>query len=136
MTEFCYPVRVYYEDTDFAQVVYHANYLKFMERARTEWIREFGVEQDEMIAGGHIFAVSNLQISYLKAARFNDQLLVVSRITHCGFASFSFHQQVCHADDRDTVFVDAEVKVVSTTFPEMKPCGIPRSLREEIKRVI
>ncbi len=136
MTEFCFPVRVYYEDTDFAQVVYHANYLKFMERARTEWIRQWGVEQDQMMAAGKIFAVTNLQINYLQAARYNDQLIVVSRIIKCGFASFTFFQQICDAQDRHQVYVEAEVKVVSTTFPEMKPCRITNTLREEIKRVI
>ncbi|MEJ1469461.1 MAG: YbgC/FadM family acyl-CoA thioesterase, partial [Candidatus Sedimenticola sp. (ex Thyasira tokunagai)] len=77
MMEFIWPVRVYYEDTDSGGVVYYANYLKFMERARTEWLRQLGFEQDELLEKeGILFAVRRVAVDYLRPARFNDELLV------------------------------------------------------------
>ena len=78
---FVWPVRVYYEDTDSGGVVYYANYLKFMERARTEWLRARGFEQDVLL-GEHrlMFAVRSLSVDYHRPARFNDLLAVLSRL--------------------------------------------------------
>ncbi|MDH5370471.1 MAG: YbgC/FadM family acyl-CoA thioesterase, partial [Gammaproteobacteria bacterium] len=74
---FLWPVRIYYEDTDSGGVVYYANYLKFMERARTEWLRSKGFEQDELIAKENvIFAVRSVQADYLLPARFNEEIVV------------------------------------------------------------
>jgi len=74
--------RVYYEDTDSGGVVYYANYLKFMERARTEWLRSLGFEQDELLKRDNIlFAVRSISLDYLKPARFNDRLLVSAGIS-------------------------------------------------------
>ena len=76
---FQWPVRVYYEDTDSGGVVYYANYLRFMERARTEWMRELGFEQDVLIREeGVIFAVRSAKVDYLRPALFNDELNVVT----------------------------------------------------------
>jgi len=74
---FEWPVRVYYEDTDAGGVVYHAQYLKYMERARTEWLRAAGVEQDALLAEqGVVFAVTRIDLRYLRPARFNEALMV------------------------------------------------------------
>ncbi len=82
--EFIWPVRVYYEDTDSGGVVYHSNYLNFMEWARTEWLRALGLEQDEIINKyGIVFVVSSLSINYLKPALFNDALQVRSSVKKC-----------------------------------------------------
>ena len=87
--EFLWLVRVYYEDTDSGGVVYYANYLKFMERARTEMLRSYGFEQDQLIeTQGIIFAVHSLSVQYKKPAVFNDELMVKTTISDCGRASF------------------------------------------------
>jgi len=76
-SSFLWPIRVYYEDTDCGGVVYHSNYLKFMEQARTEWLRNLGLEQDVLIEKyGVIFAVKSLSIDYIKPALFNQKLKV------------------------------------------------------------
>ena len=94
-TEFRWPVRVYYEDTDNGGVVYYANYLKFMERARTEWLRSLGLEQDQLIREqGIIFAVTSVQVDYLKPALFNQLLSVSAEIIETGKASLTFKQEV------------------------------------------
>jgi len=72
----CFPVRVYYEDTDLAGIVYYANYLKFIERARSEWVRERGVDQVRMKADGLVFAVRRVEADYLAPARYDDELVV------------------------------------------------------------
>ncbi len=95
MTEFLWPVRVYYEDTDSGDVVYYANYLKFMERARTEWLRHLGFEQDELIQKeAVIFAVRSVQVDYLLPARFNDELSVSAKLTEQGRASLTIEQSI------------------------------------------
>ncbi len=71
-----FPIRVYYEDTDLAGIVYYANYLKFIERARSEWVRELGVDQVQMKAEGVVFAVRRVEADYLAPARYDDELVV------------------------------------------------------------
>ncbi len=136
MTEFSFPVRVYYEDTDVAGLVYHANYLKFFERARTEWFRELGVDQSQMMLEDTIFAVSEIDIKYLKPARFNDPLTVVSTITKCGYASVIFEQKLYHNDNPTVTLSSATVKVVNITLSTMKPHPLNEALKEELQRVI
>ena len=128
MNEFLWPVRVYYEDTDSGGVVYYANYLKFMERARTEWLRTLGFEQDDLIAEhGVIFAVRSVQIDYRKPARFNELLDVKASILHRGGASLTFMQQVRRGDE---VLCEGEIKIASLAATNLRPCPIP----DEIKR--
>lgn len=94
-TSFAWPVRVYYEDTDAAGIVYHARYLHFMERARTEWLRALGFEQDRLWREARVaFVVHRTDVRYLKAVRFNEELRVVSRLDRLGGASIAFHQVV------------------------------------------
>ncbi|MBI5451363.1 MAG: tol-pal system-associated acyl-CoA thioesterase [Gammaproteobacteria bacterium] len=92
---FLWPVRVYYEDTDSGGVVYYANYLKFLERARSEWLRALGFEQDQLLDQyGVIFAVRRVELEYLRPARFNDQLHATVEVMELGGASLTFKQQV------------------------------------------
>ena len=108
--DFQWPVRVYYEDTDSGGVVYYANYLRFMERARTEWLRALGFEQDILIRDeGIIFAVRSASLEYLRPARFNDQLLVGVRLAESRRASLSFEQAVTRADERVGRLVDHDL---------------------------
>lgn len=96
---FNWPIRVYYEDADTAGVVYYANYLKFMERARTEWLRQHGVEQDLLRQDqGLVFAVRSVQVDYLKPARFNQLLSVSVDITERGKASATLAQEIRELD--------------------------------------
>jgi acyl-CoA thioester hydrolase len=94
------PVRVYFEDTDFSGVVYHANYLRFMERARSEMLRAAGVDQRAAFdAGEGAYAVSELTIKYLMPARFDDALMIISTIEQIRAASVLIHQRVMRSDD-------------------------------------
>jgi len=128
---FHWPVRVYYEDTDSGGVVYYANYLKFMERARTEWLRSLGFEQDRLRdEQGVIFAVRSATIDYLKPALFNDVLDVAATIVERGRASFS----VEHAIHRDeTLLCQGLVKVACLKANTLRPCPIPESILMEMQ---
>ncbi len=120
--EFVWPVRVYYEDTDAAGVVYYANYLKFMERARTEWLRALGMNQSTLLEEeGVVFAVRQVQVSYLKPARYDDELAVYSRIQRLTPARMRFVQRL----ERDVVLATGEIEVVCVTATTFKPVKIP-----------
>jgi conserved hypothetical protein TIGR00051 len=100
-SSFDWPVRVYYEDTDAARVVFYANYLRFMERGRTEWLRALGFEQDRLrVEQGVIFAVTAVELKYLTPARFNDLLTVRSSLSHKGGASLAFEQDILRVADQ------------------------------------
>lgn len=120
--EFVWQVRVYYEDTDAAGVVYYANYLKFMERARTEWLRALGVEQTTLLDElGVVFVVRHVAADYLKPARFNDLLTVLTRIKRLSQARIRFTQSI----QCDCVLVTSEVEVVCVNALTFKPVKIP-----------
>jgi acyl-CoA thioester hydrolase len=129
--EFILPIRIYYEDTDAGGIVYHTNYLKFMERARTEWLRELGFEQDDMArAYGALFVVKRVAVEYSRPARFNDKIAVVSAITRCGRASVEFEQNLV----RDAVrLVSAQVKVGCVDIRLLRPCAIPTEIFMELR---
>ena len=90
--QFHWPVRVYFEDTDAGQIVYHASYIRFMERARTEWLRHLGFEQDVLARQGHLLVVKSLSIDYKKPAVFNDLLTVTVAVNHIKKASLTLYQ--------------------------------------------
>lgn len=101
---FDWPVRVYYEDTDCARVVYYANYFKFMERARTEWLRALGWSQERLYSElGVVFVVAEAKAKYKKPARLDDELVVRSTVTACARTSFEFHQEILRGDEVLTV---------------------------------
>lgn len=130
MNEFIWPVRVYYEDTDTGGVVYYANYLKFMERARTEWLRALGFEQDELIAEHRIiFAVRSVQIDYKKPAHFNELLDVNASVKHRGGASLTFLQQVRRGDE---VLCEGEIKIASLDADSLRPRPIPAEMKRRL----
>lgn len=134
MNEFLWPVRVYYEDTDSGGVVYYANYLKFMERARTEWLRQFGFEQDELIHNdGVIFAVRSVQVDYLLPARFNDELNVSARLIEQGRASLTIEQKITRVAD-ERLLCQGSVKIVSLRPDNFKPCSIPEKIKLQINQ--
>ena len=132
MIEFSWPVRVYYEDTDTGGVVYHTNYLKFMERARTEWLRELGYEQDELKSRYDvIFAVRSVSIDYISPARFNDSLIVSVRVLEQGRASLVLEQAIKRKNESG-VLCQGQVKVASLTASAFKPCPLPPNLNQLI----
>jgi acyl-CoA thioester hydrolase len=123
---FSLPVRVYYEDTDAGGIVYYANYLKFMERARTEWLRSLGVEQDELLKRhGVIFAVRSVQLDFLKPARFNDLLQLTVDIGRYGRASMTLRQR---AQLGDLVLCEGEVKLACIEAKTFTPCAMPDAI--------
>jgi acyl-CoA thioester hydrolase len=120
--EFIWQVRVYYEDTDAAGVVYYANYLKFMERARTEWLRALGVEQPVLLEEhGIVFVVRHVTVDYLKPARFNDSLTVLTRVKRFSHARIRFAQSI----QCDCTLVSSEIEVVCVNAVTFKPVKIP-----------
>lgn len=129
---FEWPVRVYYEDTDAGGIVYYANYLKFCERARTEWLRSLGVEQDGWLESGTAFVVRHATLDLKAPARFNDQLVVQTRVTQLKRASVSFQQQIFN--QRQQLLCSANVKAACVSIQEMKPVAIPAPIAEVIKR--
>ncbi len=131
MKEFLWHIRVYYEDTDCGGVVYHTQYLKFMERARTEMLRSAGFEQDELLEKENvIFAVRSLSVDYLKPSRFNDLLRISTSIRHLGRASMTFDQAVMRESD-DIILCKAEVRIACLHSVSLLPCPIPENIRRE-----
>jgi acyl-CoA thioester hydrolase len=125
---FTFPIRVYYEDTDAGGVVYHANYLKFFERARTEMLRALGYEQDWLKANaGIIFVVRSLQIDYLRPALFNELLQVSAAVIEAKKASFTFNQQINRGDEPLCTGV---VRIACLDAHTLRPKAIPDYLLE------
>ena len=132
MTDFQWPIRIYYEDTDSGGVVYYANYLKFMERARTEWLRSLSIEQDELKQQSDVlFAVRKVAIDYKIAARFNDSLLVTTKITKVSGASIELRQTITK-ESESTVICEADIKIVSVNATKFTPCALPAVLTKKI----
>jgi acyl-CoA thioester hydrolase len=128
--EFTWPVRVYYEDTDAGGVVYYANYLKFLERARTERLRELGFEQDQLKQEyGIIFAVHSLSIQYRKPAVFNDALAVSAEIIDIGKARLTFKQMITR-DNNNTSICSADVIIACLNAEKFTPARIPNHILE------
>ena len=97
MTHF-FPIRVYYEDTDLAGIVYYANYLKYIERARSEWVRELGIDQVQMKADGFVFAVRRVEADYLAPAKFEDELIVETTMAQGSGVRLVVQQDVKRSD--------------------------------------
>ena len=124
-----HPIRVYYEDTDLAGIVYYANYLKFIERGRSEWVRSLGVDQAALRRDqGIVFAVRRVEADYLRPARFDDELAVTTRLSSVGGARIHLVQEVLRGAER--LFV-AHVTLVCLT-----EAGAPARLPADIRRRI
>ncbi len=143
------PIRVYYEDTDAGGLVYHANYLKFMERARTEWLRNLGIEQQSLLEQSIGFVVIDLTMKNSKAAVFNDMLSISCQVVELKKASMLFKQHAYRVKDvanthknnnknamstERELLVSAEVRVACVDLVKMKPIAIPDFILREIKR--
>ena len=122
-----FPIRVYYEDTDLGQIVYYANYLKFIERGRSEWLRAAGVDQQRLLDEAHLaFVVRRVEADYLSPARFDDQLEVVTRLDHAAGSRVVVAQAV----ERDgAALFQARVTVVCVNLRTMRPHRLPDAVR-------
>ena len=131
MSTFSIPVRVYYEDTDAGGVVYYANYLRFMERARTEWLRKLGFEQDELSQNdGVVFAVRSANLEFIKAAHFNDLLQVNATVVTKGKASVTFDQTITRGDE---LICHGEVRLACVDATQFIPKPIPAAIAARIE---
>ena len=122
---FTWPVRVYWEDTDAGGIVFYGNYLKFMERARTEWLRALGFDQEGMRRSGEgMFVVAETQLRYLRPARLDDLLTVTVAVTEVGRASVGFTQQVWRGD---VLLTEGRIRIGWVqTVPGDTPSAEPR----------
>ncbi|WP_244847190.1 tol-pal system-associated acyl-CoA thioesterase [Caballeronia sp. SL2Y3] len=129
---FEWPIRVYYEDTDAGGIVFYANYLKFFERARTEWLRACGIDQQRLAeSDGIVFVVKRTSVDYSAPARLDDVIRVVSRIGRLGRASVDFHQEAW----RDGVLLaSGEIRVASVDRASIRPAGIPAAVLDGLRR--
>lgn len=128
---YLWKVRVYYEDTDAGGVVYYANYLKFMERARSEWVRALGFDQSAMLHDHDlIFVVREVRIEYLKPARFDDMLDVTVQLLEAGRSQIVVAQTI----QRGELLARAEVKLVCVNAQSFKPAKIPGTIKLCLER--
>jgi len=132
-TPYKHTIRVYYEDTDAGGIVYYANYLKFFERARTEWLREIGINQQFFLQQKLGFVVRRVEMDNLASAKLDDLLEVDSSIITLKRASLIFQQQIFNQTQQ--LLCTAEVRVACVDFNNNKPCAIPESILGAFKRV-
>lgn len=130
--EYCLPIRVYVEDTDAGGIVYYANYLKYIERARTELIRTLGYDKPALF-NGLLFVVHSVEIKYRKPAVLDDEILATAKLIKVSRTSFTIAQRVLRGDD---VLVDAEVKVACIDQEIKRPAGIPTDMLQALKAAL
>ena len=127
MPEYRLPIRVYIEDTDAGGIVYHVNYLKYFERARTELIRSLGVDKTAVMEDGSVFVVTSAAIDYLAPARLDDQLEAVAEVVNSGAATIEFRQSVVRSGIE---LASGQVRVALADGESGKPKRMPQGLRE------
>jgi len=126
---FQWPVRVYYEDTDAQGVVYYANYFRFLERARTEWLRSLGVDMVSLMDDERrIFVVAEVQVRFAAPARLSDHLIVTARLTNLTRVSFDIEQKIYRGSLEGELLIDGTVKAAYLDADTMRPKRIPTSL--------
>ncbi len=133
MSVYVWPARVYWEDTDGGGVVYYANYLRFLERARTEWLRTLGYTQSALaLDPGVLFSVVEVNIRYLKPARLDDLLLISCAAAPDGAASMSFTQHIHRAVENGVLLAQAQVRVACVSAATFKARRLPPAILREI----
>jgi acyl-CoA thioester hydrolase len=133
--EFRWPVRVYWEDTDAGGIVFYANYLKFFERSRTEWLRSLGIEQQKLKAqAGGMFVVSETSVRYLRPARLDDQLIVTAKLIETGRASMTIAQQVLLTSGPETILIcEGSIRIGWIDAASFAPARIPAAILQSLK---
>lgn len=125
---FIWPVRVYWEDTDAGGVVYHASYLRFLERARSEWLRHLGIEQHSLHThNGVVFVVHHLEITFHRPARLDDLLLASVALSEARNASFTASQHLRREPEAKPL-VEAQIRIACVDASRFRPCAIPHTL--------
>ena len=128
---FKWSVRIYFEDTDSGGVVYHSNYLKFMERARTEWLRSLQINQAELKKKDKImFVVANVNIDYKKAARFNDELDIETSVDNIGASKVNLTQNIMKNLE---LYTSAKVSIACIHSETFKPQRIPKLIKQQME---
>jgi acyl-CoA thioester hydrolase len=139
---FAWPIRIYYEDTDMSGVVYHARYLHFFERARSEWLRSVGISQEQMrVEDGLAFTISNMDVGYRLAARLDDELVVATKLSKVSRAIFIFEQSLYYRKEVEAAYglisateikpmASATVRCACVSMETWKPQALPQSLRQ------
>jgi acyl-CoA thioester hydrolase len=134
-----FPVRIYYEDTDLSGIVYHANYLRYMERARSDWIRQLGMDQRAFIedAQSTFFVIRNIQMDFVAPARLDDILIVESTVLEMGGASSRLRQTIVRVQETDeqTRLTDAVVRV-AFVGGDGKPKRLPKELQSRMSALV
>ncbi|MDO5530810.1 tol-pal system-associated acyl-CoA thioesterase [Sutterella sp.] len=130
-----FPVEVYWEDTDAGGIVYHSNYLKYMERARSDLMRKLNVSQAAALTdpNGYLFVAASVTIRYRRAAKLDDRLTVVTRVTALRRASIVFEQNVMRGDE---LITEGEVRVGCVSRSTMSPAAMPDELYERIRALL
>ena len=132
-TENTYQLRIYYEDTDAGGIVYYANYLKFFERARTEWLRQLGINQSVLLEQNLGFVVRKVEMDNMASAKLDDLLTVTSQISELKRASLVFNQQIINQEQE--LLCTVKVRVACVNIKLSKPCAIPKELLGAFKGV-
>ena len=127
---FSWPTRVYWEDTDAGGVVYHARYVAFLERARSDALRAMGRGQQALQQAGLVFAVHSMRLDFLRPARLDDLLEVTAEVARVGRASVVFTQRILRGEE---LLLAAEVKVAALRAEDFRPCPVEESLYQELK---
>ena len=132
---FTFPIRIYWEDTDAGGIVFYANYLKFFERARTEWLRSLGIQQQSLKEeSGGMFVVSETQIKYFSPARLDDLLEVTARTAETGRASLVLAQQAwLTVDGERKLLAEGTIRIGWVDSQTMKPGRIPAAILEALQ---
>ena len=122
-----WPIRIYYEDTDSGGVVYHSNYLKFMERARTEWLRDFKIDQKAIKDNLNLmFVVHEIDIKFMRPAVFNDEIQVQTKLKKLGSVKIELEQKIFRSSE---LLIESQVVVASVNSISMKPMRIPNEIK-------
>ena len=122
-----WPIRIYYEDTDSGGVVYHSNYLKYMERARTEWLRDFKVDQKALKDNLNLmFVVHEIDIKFIRPAVFNDEIEVQTKLEKLGSVKIELEQKIFRSSE---ILIESRVVVASVNSISMKPMRIPNEIK-------
>ncbi len=137
---FTWPLRVYWEDTDAGGIVFYANYLKYFERARTEWLRSLGIGQQKLRDDtGGMFVVTNTETRHLQPARLDDELLVTAKLTHVGRAGLSLSQQAFLKSEPQgggatpALLCEASIRIAWVNASSLKPARIPSDLLDRLE---
>lgn len=128
--EFCLPLRVYIEDTDAGGIVYYVNYLKFMERARTEFMRSLGFGKDYIFNHDLMFVVRDVAVRYRAPAQLDDELVATARVTTLGGASMVLSQAVLRGEE---VMADGEITIACVHRNGVKPRRMPGEMQDRLR---